>query len=220
MIIIKEEQLDLKALESKAYRSLFQDGLWDIYFGGILSGFSMMYFGRYLTTIMAMAILIIWYFILVILFVLGKKYISVPRMGLVKFGPKRKKSMKFLFMFIIINTCILVFFITLPYTGFLRGIEISTVLVPIIIGIFFIWLPLSIIALLLDYRRLLLYSFISGVNFIVNDMVDVFLNVTIDLFTYGITGIIVIVYGLLLLRRFIRDYPLAKLKEVEEKGDE
>ncbi len=214
------EQLDLKSLEKKAYRSLFQDGLWDIYCGGLFSGFSMIYFSRYLTTVTALIIISIWYIVIFILFSLGKKYISIPRMGLVKFGSKRKKNKKMLFLFTIFNTFILVFFLILPFTGLLEGIEINILLLPIIVGVFFIWLPLTIVGLLLDYRRLLLYSFIGGINFIINDMVDIFLNVSIDLFTYGIIGIIIILYGLLLLRRFIREHPLEKLKEVKEEEDE
>ncbi len=31
------ESMDLKVLEKKAYRSTFQDGLWDLYLAGIMA---------------------------------------------------------------------------------------------------------------------------------------------------------------------------------------
>ena len=87
------KNLDLKAIERKAFRSVHQDGLWDIYIGGLLLVLSLMFSvpdsgeGELTTLGLAMlGVAIVFAF-----FQLGKKYITVPRMGQVRFGPERQK---------------------------------------------------------------------------------------------------------------------------------
>jgi magnesium-transporting ATPase (P-type) len=87
------QNLDLKAIERKAFRSVHQDGLWDIYLGGLLLVLSLLFAipegGQGKLTYMGLALLgvaIVFSF-----FQLGKKYITIPRMGQVRFGPERQK---------------------------------------------------------------------------------------------------------------------------------
>jgi len=87
------QNLDLKAIERKAFRSVHQDGLWDIYLGGLLLVLSLFFAipesGEGELTYMGLALLGV--LIVFAFFQLGKKYITVPRMGQVKFGPERQK---------------------------------------------------------------------------------------------------------------------------------
>lgn len=87
------KNLDLKAIERKAFRSVHQDGLWDIYIGGLLLVLSTMFSipdsGEGELTTLGLAMLGVA--IVFALFQLGKKYITVPRMGQVRFGPERQK---------------------------------------------------------------------------------------------------------------------------------
>jgi hypothetical protein len=87
------QNLDLKAIEQKAFRSVHQDGLWDIYLGGLLLVLSLMFAipesGEGELTYIGLAFLGVG--IVFAFFQLGKKYITVPRMGQVKFSPKRQK---------------------------------------------------------------------------------------------------------------------------------
>jgi len=87
------QNLDLKAIERKAFRSTHQDGLWDIYIGITMlvcalllnipdnEDFPLPVF------VLGMAGMGIAFAI----FHFGKKFITVPRMGRVKFGPGRQK---------------------------------------------------------------------------------------------------------------------------------
>ena len=84
--------INLKELERKAWRSVFQDGLWDIYLGLLLMALAIyallsktklpeaqqmvIYIG-----LMAASMLVLW---------AGKRFITLPRMGRVKFGPRGK----------------------------------------------------------------------------------------------------------------------------------
>lgn len=87
------QNLDLKAIERKAFRSVHQDGLWDIYLGGLLLVLSLTFAipenGEGELTYIGLALLGVA--IVFAFFQLGKKYITVPRMGQVKFSPERQK---------------------------------------------------------------------------------------------------------------------------------
>jgi hypothetical protein len=87
------QNLDLKAIERKAFRSVHQDGLWDIYLGGLLLVISLFFAipesGAGELTYMGLALLGV--VVVFAFFQLGKKYITVPRMGQVRFSPERQK---------------------------------------------------------------------------------------------------------------------------------
>ena len=90
------EKLNLKELERKAWRSFFDDGLWDIYLGLLLAllGVSAFLDRLELTEAVVMGI----YIGLLIVVMLGmwaaKRFITVPRLGRVKFGAERQKRRK------------------------------------------------------------------------------------------------------------------------------
>ena len=77
------DQLDLRTLERKAWRSMHADGLFDLFFGWmLLVGFLRDVTGWPPVTLLDLAG--------VLIFILGKYFITVPRMGVVKFGPARE----------------------------------------------------------------------------------------------------------------------------------
>ena len=88
-------QLNLKEIERKAFRSTYQDGLWDIYQGGIVLSFTAFAgalsrpdqfdsWQRFLIFVsgIALSYLAFW---------AGKKYITLPRIGQATFGPARQQ---------------------------------------------------------------------------------------------------------------------------------
>ena len=88
------EKIDLKAIEKKAYRSFFMDGIWDIFIGmiflnlGIGPLFILLFnFPDIWNTII---ISLGWNIFAFLIFYFGKKYITIPRIGFVKFGQKRE----------------------------------------------------------------------------------------------------------------------------------
>jgi hypothetical protein len=82
---------DLKELESRAWKSFFQDGLWDVFFGGLMlalaAGVALdnagVPAGWRLCTYAVMLLL-------PLVLVLGKRTITVPRMGSAAFGAARR----------------------------------------------------------------------------------------------------------------------------------
>lgn len=87
------QNLDLKAVERKAFRSFNQDGLLDIYIGALALALSLFFAipesgdgeGIY------MGLAFLGVAIAFAIFQLGKKYITIPRLGQVRFGPERQK---------------------------------------------------------------------------------------------------------------------------------
>jgi hypothetical protein len=86
------EKLNLKELERKAWRSFFDDGLWDIYLGLLLGlmGISGLLDRSGLSESWAMGIYIGLLALVMLAFWASKRFITVPRIGLVKFGRARK----------------------------------------------------------------------------------------------------------------------------------
>lgn len=85
------ESINLKEIERRAFRSTYQDGLWDLYFGLIVVGMSVFiyrppsgYSPRNLLLALgaiSLAGALLW---------AGKKYLTLPRMGQVVFSTQRK----------------------------------------------------------------------------------------------------------------------------------
>ncbi len=93
MEVEMSEQLNLKELERRAYRSTFQDGLWDLYLAGLMASLGILGvigFRETETWIWAIGYTVLMGGVMV-LFMLGKKYLTVPRLGIAKFGPARKR---------------------------------------------------------------------------------------------------------------------------------
>ena len=84
--------IDLKEIERKAFRSTYQDGLWDMYFGAIVMAMGAFMYRpedgyRLVNIILAVVVIavaggLLW---------VGKMLITLPRMGQVRFGPARKQ---------------------------------------------------------------------------------------------------------------------------------
>ena len=91
------ENIDLKNLERKAFSSIIQDGFFDIYLGILLFGIGIISsFSDALVRLIAICITMV---IGLLVFYYGKKHITVPRMGIIKFRRKRMaEKKKFVFI--------------------------------------------------------------------------------------------------------------------------
>jgi len=208
------ENIELKEIEKRAYRTNFQDGLWDIYIGLLIIGWNFSSFGAFLETLYVMIIVIIWYSITFLIFYIGKKYITVPRMGFVKFGPKRKADKKKLMIFVSINTVILMIIFLLQFTGVFEDFQLDVYLVYIILIVCFVWFPFSMVAYFLKFYRLFIYAIMGGLSFIISELIYNSIGSPLNtLITFSITGIIIISIGLTYLIRFLHRYPLSKRGE-------
>jgi hypothetical protein len=205
--------IDLKQIERNAFRSVYQDGLWDIYYGLIVicmsffifrpaSGYSPM------NIILAVCSFGLSYALLWA----GKKYLIQPRMGQVTFGPARQKKKKV--MAISLGVIVLIQILALgiqflvwknipakidgPFVE--KGVMDLVVagVAALIVGI-----SMVIIAYFQDFPR--------GFYIAVLLSLAVFLMVYLNQPLYAILiGILILLPGLVLFVRFLKKYPLVR----------
>ena len=101
-------KISLKELEKKAFRSVFQDGLWDIFIGFLFTQFAIapLLSDQGFSDFWSSAALLPVYLIVLALVMIGKKNVVVPRLGFVQFNKTRKSKIKIL---ILMTTIILLF---------------------------------------------------------------------------------------------------------------
>jgi len=202
--------LDLKQIERKAFRSTYQDGLWDILMGGIVVAMAITIYrpeSGYSPSNIVMMTLI--YVVLYSLFWAGKKYITLPRMGQVRFGPARKQKKKTLAIILGIIVLIQSIVVGLTAIGWLNPVfgaklfgDISLEhLAVAALGSLFVGPSMLVIAYLVDFPR--------GYYIAVLMALAVFLMIYINQPIYPIViGGLIIIPGLVLFIQFLKKYPI------------
>ncbi len=196
------QNIDLKMLEKKAWRSVFQDGLWDIYLGIILVSFAVSAWldKRPIDDDLRMGIYIgVMVFGMLVLYV-GKRFITIPRMGQVRFGAERQKRR---------NVVRLVLFISV-LLGLLMWWLSSSLLVDgkwimPLVWMLNMFLVFGLGAYFLEYERLyligLLYALVVPIDLVVKTVT----KVDMDVYIFLSGGLIILVMGITYLFRFMRD---------------
>lgn len=142
---------------------------------------------------------------------LGKKYITQPRMGFVKFGPRRKKKKKKLAIFLGLNVALTIITLIFTMLEFLQQLIIPGFVLMLAIGLIFITVPFSTIAYFLQLNRLYLYALLGGFGLFFSEILFPITGSPInDFIIFGGIGLIITVTGLTIFIRFLRNYPLKK----------
>ena len=136
---------------------------------------------------------------------LGKKFITIPRIGFVKFGEKRKRDQKILFIlglltFIIVTTIFVLFkFSSFGFIG-----ENSNA--PIGYAFFFI-VTINIIAYFLQFKRLFVYSILFGISIPFSELLYKIVGEPLDnIIAFSLTSLPILIVGCVLFFKFIRNY--------------
>ena len=212
------EDLDLKVLEKKAYRSTFDDGIWDLFIGLIVLSISLgQLFGLVINLPEFWSIIIpslICNILAFLIFYLGKKYITIPRIGYVKFGPKRKSKQLKLKIFLLLMLIVNVILFVLPLTGIINFVEIAPLFLSLLLGFGVFTFPFCVIAYFLDYTRLYYYAFSVGIGYFLSEFLTPIVGYLLDIIIiFGITGLIIVLIGLYYFIHFLKKYPLSKQEE-------
>jgi len=205
------ENINLKELERKAWKSFFQDGIWDIYFGLLILGMGLSSFSFFVNLpepLNLFIILIPIYSIAILFLILGKKFITTPRIGHIKFGTKRKKINKKIAIILgaqVIITCLMVIFTVL---GLFQYVQINSVIVMLLIGLLFVALPITILAYFWDFPRLYIYGLLGGSGFFIAELLNPILGQPLDLFIpYTFISGSMIIVGMYYFIKFLKKYP-------------
>ncbi len=191
-------QIDLKQIERRAWTMYFDDGLWEIFLGVLLIGMGV----RTVTdnvwfTFLALSSVLVW--------PLGKRLVTIPRVGLAKFGPARRaKQFK---ITVIIVVAVLATFALWIYAAN-SGVNLPDAASAAVVGgfiTFIFWL----LAYFLDFRRLYLYAPLFASTLALS---EVFEDPIPGYAALGAGGLILLI-GALYLLRFMRRYPKPSLEE-------
>jgi hypothetical protein len=201
------QKISLKDAERRVFRTTYNDGLWDIF---LASFFLMFVIALYLSPslgdfwsstiflpFLTLVYLVIW---------LIRKYVVVPRIGVVKFGQVRKtKLAKFTVVILIANILALILGLVAAMSfGRVPGLIYS-----IIFGTMLL-VGLSIAAYFLDINRLYIYGLLAGLSPPVGEWLWTHGYATHHGFpiTFGTVAGILFLVGLIVFVRFLHDNPV------------
>ncbi len=207
-------EIGLDELEKKAWRTTFDDGIFDIYFGILIASFGSISLYDYLPVPLNVLFGPIIIGFGLTFFILSKKYLIKPRIGVVKFGPKRKVRKRRTMLVLSVNVVLLLILFLFNLSNVGGSINLPYLLE----GLLFLTLPLCFVAYFLQYTRLYIYALLLGSGFFLADILSLIVPIPFNfLFIYLLFGGIIIIVGIIYLIRFIRKYQLPK-EEIKKDG--
>ncbi len=195
--------LDLKELERKAWSSYSGDGLWDIFLGLLLFCIGMA-LGPLNTLIASEGVRLAVFYILLggtyLVFWAGRRYITTPRLGRVKFSPQRRRKKKVLSFILggFLLVTVILFLLTLGSNGD-STTKPADIPVFVYVGLFVGGL-VAIITWFNDIPRGYYIAVVYALSFGLSEILD-----TTMLFFIG--GLLVIIPGVVFFARFLREHP-------------
>jgi hypothetical protein len=204
---------DLKYLEKKAFRATHQDGLWDIYMGGVVMSMAVLAYSEAgdAFPLLRFSIFLLGLGATYLVFWAGKKYFTIPRLGQVKFGPQRQRRKRTQVM--VLSGIVFVQVATLIGTSFLwqnpqwatrlgfgqTNPDLERLMVAVV-GAMFVGPSIALIAYFNDFMRGYYIAFIVSLG--------VFSLIWFGEPIYLIAaGLLIIVPGVVLFVRFLREHP-------------
>jgi MFS family permease len=205
------QQISLKNAERKAFQSTYQDGLtdmlWGLYllFGNssvvILYNLGVEGLKKYIPMFIIMGISILGFWA-------AKKYIVTPRIGTVKFGPRRVKKIKRMRFVLAVAVLATFALLLLTIAGIFNPASWQWPGWSVDLGFgIFVFLVCSFIAYTMDYPRLYLYGLLMGLSIPVSVLLEAYAGISFPI-AWVISGGIILVVGLITFIRFLRRYPL------------
>jgi hypothetical protein len=216
------QDISLKEIERRAFRSTFQDGLWDIFLGLLLlnMGIGTIVGGMIGETEMSlmslswiMLLIVPLPFLVLAAFWAGKKFITTPRIGLVKFGPQRKAKMMNLRVVLFLSVLLLVIMLLLGLAAVGNRLPWWVTQIPLPL---YVWpaqtiIVFSLAAYFLDVPRFYAYGVLYGLPFPVGVLLVKNTDLTVlssMAITYGVPVGVMVLIGVVLFIHFLRKYPV------------
>ena len=201
------QTISLKELEGKAWRSVFQDGMWDIYLGLLLVAMAAnaLMSGSGLALDIRTGVFIGLEIVAMVILWAGKRFITLPRMGRVKFG-KGRRSRK-LWVTVIVGLCVLLGAVVFQMGNSATFQSALRNFFPALWAIgcmaFF-----SMGAYLLDFNRLYVIGVLYALPVPTDYLLDRLFGLDLSVLAFGIPGLAAVAIGLIVMARFMREYPI------------
>lgn len=205
------QKLSLKEAERKAFRSTFRDGLWDIYLGLLLliMGIGLMLSDIDVSGFWPLVVLLVSTLLVMLAFWAAKRFITTPRIGLVRFGPARKAKIRN--TGVVLSLSVLVGVILLVI-GLVAGsnppawVSWGWIIPSGVFGVNAV-VVFSLGAYFLDFHRAYVYGWLYALAFPASIMLAEHAGITFPV-AYAVSAGIMILVGMILFFRFLRDYPI------------
>lgn len=211
------DELDLKALERSVWRSYHDDGVLDIFLGllllglGVASWVSLLGLAEWVILVAD----VIWVVPAILVFWAGKKFVTIPRIGIVEFGPKRRARRITISLVlsasVLLGALVLVAVLRRPV--WLGGVyPIPMLFAANALMVF------GLGAYLLDLPRLAAYGLLFGIPVPASAILRQQLELRqAPAMLFAAAAAVILVVGTRLLLRFVRAYPLPN--KVELRGN-
>ncbi|MBU0498000.1 MAG: hypothetical protein KKG04_08635 [Candidatus Thermoplasmatota archaeon] len=198
------EKIDLKKVEKQTYQFTFTDGLYDMAYGSLIFFIAI---APILRDILYPSYIIFLILPAPLILILGKLYITIPRIGIAKFNQNRTKSRNKIGLLIAILFPITVLMVVLTFLG-VYNIRVGGYIVPVGAGLFALIL-LSVIAYIMDYPHFYLYGISIGLGLPLAALLKPIFGEPLHyLISFGISGTLILIYGIITLIKFIKKYPI------------
>lgn len=204
------EKINLKEIERRAYTSYYQDGLIDVF-----AGFFILSFGLWLILDMAW---MGWMSFIVgtSLYAAAKRVFTIPRIGFVKFAPHRVKALQTIALIVFSLSALLgvVAFMQTEGGGtplwLLFAIENYMLVIGVSVAASF-----CVVGYTFRIKRMYAYALLTLIMFVTGHFLY------FPLYYYmTLLGTLILLFGLTLLIRFVRRYPLSGADTTGDRGNE
>lgn len=198
-------------LERRAYRSTFQDGIWDIFLGSslLILAISALLSNIGVSQAVQMTVLVGMETLTVMAFISGKKHITVPRMGFVQFGPVRRRKMKKSYIVLLgsVITALVVFLVALQVVQGHPASRAELLLFAPVAWVANSVIVFTLLAYYLDCSRLYTYGVLFALPVPLDMAIKQFAGINLSPIAFALPAIVMLVVGTVLLVRFLHQYP-------------
>ena len=189
--------LNLKELERKAFRSFYQDGIWDIFFGLMMFAmYAFTFFNQFENKALRVLVLLLLELSAVFFLIYGKKLITAPRLGNVNFSKERTKRLG---KIILVNAVSLIFLATIAHLRnsnpeLFSGASSDTIS-SVGMGVWIAFIT-SVMAYFLDFDRLYIYALVYGSAFAMVLLFDLPI-------LFLVASLLILIPGAIIFTRFL-----------------
>ena len=213
--------IDLKELEKKAYRSFFEDGIWDIYLGLMLlvigGGPALLALGA--SVMWAASAPLAAAVLGMLIFYGGKKHLTVPRLGAVQFGAARRLGRKKTSLVLACSALVGVALLVLAATRSLSSLGLAGVPTVAIIFAANCLVVFGLGAYYLDFGRLYVYGLLYAVPFpLAVVLAERWSAAAGFIVAYALSAAPMMLVGSILLVRFLRRYAVPAQPELNREA--